>query len=69
MISIVSSQCQPAAFAAYVASSDFGLLSVLPLRSTQPLALKAAVIPSPPANRIMSRIFEGNLLCTVSTLR
>ena len=65
MISVVSSQCQPA-FASRAASTDFGLLSVLPFRNTQHLALKATMIPSSPANRIMPRIFEGNSVHKVS---
>ena len=61
MSSSLANHCKFAAFALIAAATDLHLLPIRNLRSAWHLAHRTTLIPSSPANRIMSRIFAGSL--------
>lgn len=61
MVQSLANHCQFATFAQIAAATDLRRLPVRGSRSTWHTARKTTLIPSSLANRIMLRIFTGNL--------
>jgi len=66
MIPNLSKYCQFAMFELIAAVMDSRSLPKRDSRSTRHLVRRTSLIPSSPANGIMSRTFEGKLPCKVS---